>query len=585
MKSLDIRNILLRCPKTLLWHRYRQPVTVFVARNLNEVCDVVSNVEKTVNDYNLHAVGFVSYEASPAFNSDMIVCEAKGFPFACFALFDKYEIVGQVRSSSATEKPFWSCAISLQDYMKKVIAIKELIESGDIYQINYTTQFRAEIDDFEQFFYDFVSDEPYACFIDTSEFQVLSASPELFFELEENVIRSKPMKGTAPRFDSLKLDNESRDQLAESEKNKAENLMITDMMRNDLSKIAKLGSVSVRNAFQVEKYSTVWQMTSTIEAYTKASLLEIFRALFPCSSITGAPKNKSMEYIKFFEKKPRGIYTGAIGIIRPNRKAVFSVAIRTALRDQATGGTVYGSGGGIVWDSKPVPEFKEVNYKTRILKTVRNDHNFHLFETMQLQHKLGIKFLNRHLKRLEMAANFFGINFSKKKVLEFLEAEIISQGIEYDARLKLALDIYGKFSLFCSKIKKPFEKDQVVQFAVTPVDKKDIYLYYKTNFRDNYDRAQSEVPSDIEPILFNQDFQVTETNISNIVYEKDGELFTPPVECGLLPGVLRDKLLEDSTIREKAITKNDLLKVNNLFLINSLRGWRNARFLKNPVIE
>ena len=124
MKSLDIRNILLRCPKTLLWHRYRQPVTVFVARNLNEVCDVVSNVEKTVNDYNLHAVGFVSYEASPAFNSDMIVCEAKGFPFACFALFDKYEIVDQVRSSSATEKPFWSCAISLQDYMKKVIAIK-----------------------------------------------------------------------------------------------------------------------------------------------------------------------------------------------------------------------------------------------------------------------------------------------------------------------------------------------------------------------------------------------------------------------------------------------------------------------------
>ena len=558
---------------------------VLVTWHVDQVCDLICKVEKLVNDKNLYAVGFVSYEASSAFNPKMITCEPSQFPLVCFAIFENYEILEQLGRPISTEKSTWRKSLSLEKYIQNIVEIRNRIESGDIYQINYTTQFTAKLNRPEDFFKNFVSNEPYACFIDTDAFQILSASPELFFELDGEDIMTRPMKGTAPRYDSIKLDEDSRNQLSRSTKNRAENLMITDMMRNDLSKIAMLGSVSVEDAFRIEKYSTVWQMTSTVKAKTCASVLEIFNALFPCSSITGAPKLKSMEYIKRFEEKPRAIYTGAIGIIQPNRKAVFSVGIRTALRNVFNSETVYGSGGGIVWDSKPIPEFKELGYKTRVLGKVETDEVFYLFETMRLRHSVGILMLERHLQRIEKAANYFGINYSKKKALAFIETELKSQKVNFDARLKLTLNVFGKFNLQCFRIDEPFESNQLVQFVATPVNKNNIFLYHKTNFRGVYDRAQSEVPPLVEPILFNQESEVTETNISNIVFEVNGDLFTPPVECGLLSGIMRTELLQNNAIKERTITKSELLEVDKVYLINALRGWRNAHFSKSSVTE
>ena len=585
MESVNIRKIHFRCPETLKWRHFQNPVDVLVTRHIGQVRDLIYKVEKLVNEKNLHAVGFVSYEASPGFNSKMKTCKPSRIPLVCFALFEGYKIFDQLSKPSMTEKSIWKTPLNLEEYIQNIVEIRKRIESGDIYQINYTTQFKAMLNRPEDFFKNIVSDEPYACFMDTDEFQILSASPELFFELDGTDIKTRPMKGTAPRYDSLQLDEDSRNKLLRSIKNRAENLMITDMMRNDLSKIALLGSVSVDDAFRVEKYSTVWQMTSTVKAKTEASVLEIFDALFPCSSITGAPKLKSMEYIKYFENKPRGVYTGAIGIIQPNRKAVFSVGIRTAVRDLESRKTVYGSGGGIVWDSRPIPEFKELGYKTRILGKVAIDESFYIFETMKLQHPKGILMLAKHLKRMEMAANYFGINYSEKIALSFIEAELKSRNVNFDARLKLTLDTFGKFNLLCSAIERPFEPSQLVQFASTPVDRNNIFLYHKTNFRQVYDRAQDEVPAQVEPILFNQESEVTETNISNIVFEKNGELFTPPVTCGLLPGIMRTQLIQNNVIKEKIITKSELIKVDKVYLINALRGWRNARFSKSSVIE
>ncbi len=585
MESLNIRKILFRCPETLKWRHFQHPVDVLVARRFGQVRELINRVEKLVNEKDLHAVGFVSYEASQGFNSKMKTCKPSQIPLVCFALFENYKIFDQLGEPSTNEKLNWKISLNLEEYIQNIVEIRKRIESGDIYQINYTTQFKAMLDRPEDFFKNIVSDEPYACFIDTNEFQILSASPELFFELDGKDIKTKPMKGTAPRYDSLQLDENSRNNLLRSEKNRAENLMITDMMRNDLSKIAVLGSVSVDDAFRVEKYSTVWQMTSTVKAKTYASVLEIFDALFPCASITGAPKLKSMEYIKHFENKPRGVYTGAIGIIQPNRKAMFSVGIRTAVSDLESRKTAYGSGGGIIWDSRPIPEFKELGYKTRIIGKVTIDESFYIFETMRLQHSVGILMLAKHLKRMEVAANYFGVNYSEKRALSFIEAELKSRKVNFDARLKLTLDAFGKFNLQSFAIERPFDPSQLVQFVSTPVDRNNIFLYHKTNFRRVYDKAQDEVPAQVEPILFNQESEVTETSISNIVFEKNGELFTPPVKSGLLPGIMRTQLIENNVIKEKTITKNELIKADKVYLINALRGWRNARFLKSSVIE
>ena len=410
------------------------------------------------------------------------------------------------------------------------------------------------------------------------------------------------MKGTVGRRSEATADESSALWLQQSRKNRAENVMITDMVRNDLARISSTGKVSVDELFGVERYPSVWQMTSTVKSEVDASVAEIFRALFPAASITGAPKRAALEVIDDLEKEPREIYTGAVGRIKPSGATCFNVAIRTAWSSTATGDSRFGSGCGIVWDSDPTEEFEELKTKARILR--QPDPQFHLFETMGIVNG-EIPRLSRHLFRLANSAQYWSFDFDTEAAERYLE-DVVKQvvhGCENDVqsvstfRLRLQLDRHGALShriefIELSPMRSPQSKEAlhadelpVVELALvqTAVSADDTFLAHKTSRREAYDRAVEEVAAGYEPVMFNTLGNVTESAIANIVYQMNGELFTPPLADGLLPGVLRDELLDKGVITERTLPVVDLKSVEAFWLINSLRGWRKAIFAENKV--
>ena len=329
-------------------------------------------VEEAVDKGNLHAAGFLAYEAAPAFDPALVVKADGQFPLLWFGLYERPERIEiPPPSQDATpEPPAWESSVTAAEYRDAVQRIKAWIRSGDTYQVNYTyrlsTTFPAE--PWNLFLHLAAAQEsPYSAFIDTGEWVICSASPELFFRLEDQRLECRPMKGTAARGLTLADDLARAKALQASEKDRAENVMIVDMMRHDVGRVAQPGSVNVTRLFAVEKYPTVLQMTSTVEAQYPGRLEQHFRALFPPASVTGAPKVRTMELIAQLESSPRRIYTGAIGFVAPGRRAQFNVAIRTALVHRRTARAEYGVGSGIVWDSDPDQEWQECGTKTRIL--------------------------------------------------------------------------------------------------------------------------------------------------------------------------------------------------------------------------
>ena len=380
-----------------------------VAREPDEVVAAIERVERRVNEDGLTAAGFVCYEAASGFDAALTTQHEHNLPLVCFGLFAQVEeCESPIKAESkASEKP-WRLDTQHHEYLADIVKIRELIAAGEVYQINHTLRLNTELGDAWQLFCQIAADAPFAAFIETDDFAIVSASPELFFRLQGNDLQSRPMKGTEARRDDPEADKRTSNWLGSSQKNRAENLMITDMVRNDLGKIAETGSVDVSGLFAVEAYPTVWQMTSTVHAKTQASLVDIFRTLFPAASITGAPKRAAMGQIAQLEKTPRGIYTGAIGYIAPNRQAQFSIAIRTSSVDKVAGSAQYGAGGGIVWDSTPVQEYVEMQAKTRILGTLQEQENMELFETLRWTPGEGFSRLQRHLRRMAKSAAVFG---------------------------------------------------------------------------------------------------------------------------------------------------------------------------------
>ena len=410
------------------------------------------------------------------------------------------------------------------------------------------------------------------------------------------------MKGTVGRRSEATADESSALWLQQSRKNRAENVMITDMVRNDLARISSTGKVSVDELFGIERYPSVWQMTSTVKSEVDASIAEIFRALFPAASITGAPKRAALEVIDDLEEEPREIYTGAVGRIKPSGATCFNVAIRTAWSSTVTGDSRFGSGCGIVWDSDPTEEFEELKTKARILR--QPDPQFHLFETMGIVNG-EIPRLSRHLFRLVNSAQYWSFDFDAEVTKRYLD-EVVKQvvnGHENDIqsakafRLRLQLDRHGALShrveaIELSPMQSPQSKEAlhsnelpVVELALvqTAVSADDTFLTHKTSRREAYDRAVEEIPEGCEPVMFNTLGNVTESAIANIVYQMNGELFTPPLADGLLPGVLRDELLDEGVIAERTLPVIDLKSVEAFWLINSLRGWRKAILAENKV--
>ncbi|HEX2138586.1 MAG TPA: aminodeoxychorismate synthase component I [Woeseiaceae bacterium] len=579
-----LRQIVLRDPAAAQWLFFRSPVEVLMAERPTDVPEIIAEAERRVQEHELYAAGFVTYEASPAFDNAFVTKAGAVLPPACFGLFATPRSTQRLEDAipPAAHEP-WRMSVERDDYRRAIAAIREQIALGNTYQVNFTVRQRASgIRDPWALFANIAADAPYAAFIECEDHAIVSASPELFFHLDGDRLTCKPMKGTAARGLTLEADNRQREALRESEKNRAENVMIADMLRNDMGRVAVPGTVVPGAMFDIEKYPTVWQMTSTLTASTRASVGAIFAALFPCASVTGAPKVASMRLIAALEKSPREIYTGAIGFMAPARKARFSVAIRTAWIDRRTRQGTYGVGGGIVWDSDADGEYAECLDKAKVLSAGARRRGFRLLESLLWTPGEGWFLRDEHLGRMRDSAAYFDFPFD----LEAAKREIDRFARELPARpckVRVQLHREGRLTLSHDELADaPSGSMLRLAMAREPVDKSDPFLYHKTTERSAFDQARQGVGECDDVLLWNREREITESTIANVVVRLGGRLLTPPVECGLLPGTFRAKLLREGSIAEAKVSLEQLDQVEEIFLVNSVRGWMPCRLVPDP---
>ncbi|MBL8101482.1 MAG: aminodeoxychorismate synthase component I [Anaerolineales bacterium] len=554
------------------WLYFSSPHKILQADSISSVRETLQEVENLVNANSWHAAGFVSYEAAPAFDSALRVLNSDGFPLIWFGLYPKPQALSAseiFRNLRDLPDFNWQASVEHGNYNAAIEKIKDAIASGRTYQVNYTmrlkTDFAIDEEAWQLFLHLAKSQNKYAAYLNIDNHITCSASPELFFKLNGDRIFSNPMKGTVKRGRTTQEDKEQMKWLHDSVKNRAENVMIVDMIRNDLGRVAEIGSVNVPELFKIEKYPTLFQMTSSVQAKTKASLTEIFSALFPCASITGAPKVSTMKIISELETTPRKVYTGSIGYIFPDRKAQFNVAIRTALIDKEKGQAEYGVGGGIVWDSASADEYSEALLKARVL--MERPREFSLFETILWTPDEGFFLLEKHIKRLEDSADYFDFPFSNKKFKDFVNN--LASRYNSPKRVKVLLDQFGELSAE-SKDYRPEKKIFKIHLAEQLINSRNVFFFHKTTRRDIYPAPQSGFD---DVLLFNEKEELTEFTIGNLVVEMNNKLFTPPISCGLLAGTFRAHLLETKQIKERVIQKDELQKCTKIFLVNSLRKW------------
>jgi para-aminobenzoate synthetase/4-amino-4-deoxychorismate lyase len=564
------------------WQSFAGPCEVVETCRHDEVLDCLRRVEHRVESQGLHAAGFVSYEAATAFDRALSVREAPGFPLLWFGVFPTVHSIALPARDDAQppRNTLWRPSVTADEYAAAIARLREAIAAGETYQVNYTFRLRqlAHRDPWKVF-EDLVAAQPppHAAYVETERFAICSASPELFFALDGRRIVSRPMKGTIARGRWYEEDLARSGELAASAKNRAENAMIVDMMRNDLGRIARVGSVQVSDLFRLERYPTLWQMTSCVSAETDAGLAEIFAALFPCASITGAPKASTMRIIARSETEPRRIYTGSIGWIQPGRRARFNVAIRTVLIDKAGGKAEYGVGGGVVWDSTPQGEYDECLLKARILSAPRPE--FSLLETLLWRPVDGYFCLSEHLRRLRESAEYFQFPHCAEAAANELAA-LAARLPPAPHKIRLLVARSGEVTCQSKPIRDGEFPDPVrLELAASPIDASDVFLYHKTTHREVYAAAQNGCREGDDELLYNQLGEMTETLRGNLVVRCGDDLWTPPVSCGLLPGTYRAQLLAEGKIRERVVPLEMLSQCDELFFINSVRLWRKARLV------
>jgi para-aminobenzoate synthetase/4-amino-4-deoxychorismate lyase len=539
-----------------------------------EVVPAFRAVERQVSA-GLHAAGFVCYEAAGALNDALATSPAHTMPLVWFGLFAK-------RSHEpfpAHDAPFrcetWETASTREGYESAVQAIRELIAAGDSYQVNFTTRQRFAFSGCPRSFFSELrrsQPTPYNCYLECGRWRILSASPELFFSLDGDRLITRPMKGTAPRGRWYAEDLASRERLRQTPKEVAENLMIVDLLRNDMGMVSRTGSVQVDSLFDVESHPTVHQMTSTIQSRVREEIspLELFQALFPCGSVTGAPKRRSMEIITQFEGEPRGLYTGCLGYFSPGGDAQFSVAIRTALLDCETGRGEIGIGSGITHDSEAGAEYRECLDKGLFIRELRPE--FHLIESL-LHDRSGYFLMERHLERLTRSASYFAFPLAEGAALRTLReaARTLAPAGRYKVRLMLFRD--GGLKWEAAELPEAAQ-EVTAGFARSRGDSADPFLYHKTSRRDLYQQELAARPDLDEVIFLNERDEVTEGAYGNVVVLTGGRKFTPPLTSGLLPGTLREELLAQGTVEEKVMTRQDIEQAEAVYLVNSVRKWR-----------
>lgn len=561
------------------WHAsFREPTDVRAAHSVDDVIPLLRSAEAATKEGMWVALA-LSYEASPAFDRALDVNQSSSFPLAWMAVFDQ---PSSTDLDSVSDRPFlvsgWEPQIEGPRYTRAIQSIKSRIETGDTYQVNFTFPLRGHVggDSFSCFrAIAGTQGASYSAYLELGRHKILSFSPELFFERRGNKLIVQPMKGTMARGRWLEEDSCRALQLQASEKDRAENVMIVDMLRSDLGKVAETGTVEVPELFAVERLGRVLQMTSTVTAIQRAGtdLVDLFRALFPCGSVTGAPKPRTMAIIKELEGQARGIYTGAIGLLSPNGDAVFNVAIRTLSIDAESGDATFGVGGGITWDSTSGGEYEECCLKASFLTDPWP--SFDLLETMALidgEYTL----LDRHLSRARDSARYFGFRWKEGEVSAAL-ADARDSHRDLRWRVRLIIGRNGEARVETNPLGPSRDVPIVVKFAFDAADHRDPLVYHKTTARSRYELELARCSPCDDVILWNCRGEVTESTIANVVVESEGKCWTPPRTAGLLAGTLREELIARGELFERTITKDELAAVGSFSLINSVRGWMPAR--------
>ena len=582
------------------------PIHILQIYHVSEFLPLLATMQKYIQD-GYYLAGYFTYECGYFLEKlALLDYREERHPLAWFGVYrQRYRIDTSLLSVTSEEigRGVQDLHFDLNEetYRKKVERVQEHIRAGDVYQINLTGRYHFRFDGAPLALYARlrqVQRTSYSAYIRTGERTILCFSPELFFRLDGQRITAQPMKGTAPRGRTLAEDERQAAWLQSDGKNRAENIMIVDLLRNDLGRICTIGSVAVPHLLKVEIYDTVLQMTSTITGTlaNSTNYAQIFASLFPCGSVTGAPKIKAMEIIHQLEETPRGIYTGSIGYIAPQTAntpshALFNVAIRTIALEQGHG--IMGIGSGIVHDSSAAEEAAECQIKAHFLTT--QPKTFDILETILWDG--NYHHLERHLQRMAASARYFGYPWDEERTrvhLITVGTHLITVGAGLapalqDSRYKVRLRLNRQGELHCESLMLPkitTNEQLAVALSAEPTDSQDHMYFHKTTYRPLYERAQrfAQEHGYVDVIFLNEKGEVTEGAISNVFIERGGKLLTPPVECGLLVGIYRQCVLEDCSNAEEAVLSlDDLLSAERVYVCNAIRGLREVKVVRTAL--
>ena len=557
---------------------YAKPHAIVVANEADEVLPALDRVREAVGK-GAHAAGYLAYEAGYALDPMLRGCARKSEgPLLCFGLFDRFEIPDLEQllppaDSSYVGRP--QPRTSQSDYEAAARQVREHLFAGDFYQANLTFGCDVAVAGDTLALYARLRRSARAgwggVLID-DEAAIISLSPEQFFTIQNGTIEARPMKGTAPRRPNPPDDRHEVEALVGDEKQRAENLMIVDLMRNDLARVSVAGSVEVPELFAVETYPTVHQMVSRITARLRAECdaIDVIRTIFPCGSVTGAPKIAAIEALRHLEPEPRGAYTGSMGWIEPGGNAAFNVLIRTLEWRHGETKARLGLGSGLVVDSVPSDEWEECLLKGDFVR--RESQDFDLIETMGFDPSEGIVELDRHLDRMRNSANDLDFKFDRHAARNELQAATF--GRKQRAMVRLLLSRSGAMAIQVKPYDYPDETPVSVALRPLPVDPSDFRLRYKTTDRRFLDQARRQDRT-WETVFVDPDGQLTEGSRTNVFVERDGTLLTPPVARGLMPGILRAKLIEEGRAAEAELRPSDL--EGGFYVGNIVRGLVPAR--------
>ncbi len=568
------------------------------AHAVDEVRPAIELVERRVGE-GLVAAGYIGYEAAPAFDPALTVRTGARMPLVWFGIYDPPERSPAPSGNPSEADPFgpWELEVPRARFDEAIARIQTAIADGETYQVNYTARMRAPFTGSPQELYERLrraQGSGYHALLDLDRHSVASASPELFFHMEDGTVTTQPMKGTRPRGRWPEEDRLLARELRESDKDRAENRMIVDLVRNDLGRMANVGSVRVPRTFDIERYRTVLQMTSTVRARVskQRGFGDVLAALFPCGSVTGAPKVRTMSLISELEASPRDVYCGAIGIVDGARgSATFSVPIRTVWIDHETDVATYGVGSGVTWDSTAEGEHEEIRAKAQVLS--ERWPEFELLETLRLEQGVLVR-RERHLDRLRGSARYFDIAFPEDVIRAALD-ECARRHSGDPRRVRLLLSAEGALTVEEGPLPTTRRRSghdgsfeagagegatgslPVVRLGREPVDPANRFLYHKTTHREVYERHWAAHPGAFDVLLWNSRRELTEFTVGNLVVERSGRLVTPPRDAGLLAGCFRAELLEHERVSEEPIRVRDLAGTDRMWLVNSVREWVEVR--------